>query len=223
MTRKVKIKVPDYDATVTGILNIPDKSQFLMVLAHGAGAGMEHDFMEGLAAALSLQNIATHRYNFIYMESGSKRPDSPAKAIAAIKAAIGRARQAAVKHKLVLLGGGKSFGGRMFSKLLAEDTSLPIKGMVFFGFPLHAAGRPSTERAAHLRNIKVPMLFLQGTRDILADNELIAGVASGLRLATLSVVEGTDHGFHMLKKSGISDREVIADLSARTLSWSNKL
>ena len=219
MKKRIKIRVPEYEISVGGILEIPMKTNALLVLAHGAGAGMEHAFMEGISRALAERGIATLRFNFIYMDEGKRRPDSPPKTKAVLRVALDRAHKEAAKLGVPVLSGGKSFGGRMFSLLAAEEGLQDSLGIIFFGFPLHAAGKPDVKRAGHLNDIQIPTLFLQGTRDTLATPGLIKKVTKGVPKATLSVVEGADHGFHMLKKSGISDDEVIDDLADRVSDW----
>ena len=167
--------------------------------------------MEAIAAGLAERGIATLRYQFPYMEKGSKRPDPPAIAHAAVRAAVA----AAAEHcaGVPLIAGGKSFGGRMTSQAQAKAPLAGVKGLAFFGFPLHAAGKPSSDRAAHLSDVKIPMLFLQGTRDALAELDLLKPVVKGLgKRATLHLTEGADHSFHVLKSSGRSDREVLAEI-----------
>jgi uncharacterized protein len=211
---------------VSALLTRPDDAAWLMVLAHGAGAGMRHPFMEAVAAALADRAIASLRYQFPYMEAGRKRPDRPALAQATVRAAVDVA--ASRVPGLPLLAGGKSFGGRMTSQA-AADAPLPgVRGLVFFGFPLHAAGRPSDERAAHLADVGVPMLFLQGTRDALASLDLLAPVCQRLAAradapATLHVVEGADHSFHVLKRSGRTDAEVMGELADAVAGWAATL
>lgn len=201
---------------VSGLELIPEGAEWMLVLAHGAGAGMQHEAMESYAHALADRGIATFRYNFPYIEEGKKRPDPPGIAHAAVKAAIKTAGERNPDMKL--LAGGKSFGGRMSSQVAAENDT-GIKGLVFFGFPLHAPGKPGNERADHLYDIKIPMLFLQGTRDSLAKMELIKPLCKKLELATLHVVEGGDHSFKVRKSSGRSYEEVIAELGDAVKGW----
>ena len=183
--------------SVSGELVSGDDMRFLYVFAHGAGAGMDHPFMVRLAKALYDHHIGTLRYNFPYMQNGKKRPDTPAVAHLAVKRAIETAMN--MFPSKPLLAGGKSFGGRMTSQLIAEDP-LSVKGLVFVGFPLHPAGSPGIERADHLKDVKIPMLFLQGTRDALAHHELIQKVTGTLPGATLKTFEGADHSFRAGKK-----------------------
>ena len=204
--------------TVSALLTAPTSASAVFVFAHGAGAGMDHPFMADLAAALAERGIATLRYQFPYMEAGSKRPDAPATAHAAVRAAVAEA--AARLPGIALYAGGKSFGGRMTSQAQASAPMPAVRGLVFVGFPLHPAGKPGTQRAAHLREVKVPMLFLQGTRDELADLALVRETTSllGLR-ATLHVVDGADHSFHVLKRSGRTDAQVMEELAAAMSAW----
>jgi hypothetical protein len=207
---------------VGGLLDRPGDPRVLLVLAHGAGAGMRHPFFEKLVPPLCRRGIAVLRYQFPYMEAGRKRPDPPAVARAAVRAAVAAAAELA--PGLPLLAGGKSYGGRMTS--LAESTDpLPgVRGLVFLGFPLHAAGRPSRDRADHLDRVTVPMLFLQGTRDTLADLAHLRPVVERLGpIATLRVVDGADHSFAVLKRSGRTGDDVIQDLAAGVAEWAGSL
>jgi uncharacterized protein len=188
------------------------------VFAHGAGAGMAHAFMSAVAEGLAARGIATLRYNFPYMERGSKRPDPPKVAHAAVRAAVA---EAALRWPDVpLFAGGKSFGGRMTSQAQAIEALPGVRGLVFVGFPLHPAGKPSDDRAAHLAEVKVPMLFLQGTRDELADFPLLQGVVQRLHdRATLERFDEADHSFHVPARTGRRDAEVLADLLDRMAAW----
>lgn len=221
MKRRIRINVREEGTAVSGIIQYQQSPQCLMVLAHGAGAGMEHQFMETLADALAEKGIGTLRFQFVYMEKGSKRPDSKPLAFAAWKAALQRGREYAEKLQCPLIAGGKSFGGRMLSLLVAEKEA-DLEGIVFFGFPLHPAGKPDTKRAEHVDRIGKPMLFLQGTRDTLADVNLISKVTKGLKKATLKLFDGADHSFKMLKSTGIQHETVINDLASETVKWVNK-
>lgn len=206
------------ELSVAALLLRPGDPKACLVLAHGAGAGMHHSFMADLAAALGSRGIATLRYQFPYMEQGSKRPDSPAVAHRAVRAAVAEAHRRL--PGVPLFAGGKSFGGRMTSQAQAEAALEEVQGIVFVGFPLHPAGQPSTQRAAHLDRVTVPMLFLQGTRDTLADLDLVNGVVGGLRpRATLHVAEGADHSFHVLARSGRRDAEVMEEIADRAAAW----
>ena len=196
---------------VSGLLLVPPKAIACYILAHGAGAGMTHPFLATVAAELYARSIATLRYQFPYMEAKSKRPDPPRLAQATVRAAVEEA--ARLTPKLPLLAGGKSFGGRMTSQAQAADPLPNVRALVFLGFPLHAAGNPSRERGAHLAEIRIPMLFLQGTRDALADlNQLKPLVASLGKRATLKLFEDADHSFHVPVKSGRKDTEIMAEM-----------
>lgn len=205
---------------VSALLLRPPKARAGYVFAHGAGAGMRHASMEAIAAGLAERGIATLRYQFPYMEEGSKRPDPPPIAHAAVRAAVA----AAAGHcaGLPLIAGGKSFGGRMTSQAQAKSPLDGVNGLAFFGFPLHAAGKPSAERAAHLSDVKIPMLFLQGTRDALAEVSLLEPVVKGLgKRATLHLTEAADHSFHVPKASGRNDREVLAEILDAFVAWAD--
>jgi predicted alpha/beta-hydrolase family hydrolase len=192
------------------------------VFAHGAGAGMAHAFMADLANALAERAIATLRYQFPYMERGSKRPDTPAVAQCAVRAAVAEARRQ--WPELPLLAGGKSFGGRMTSQAQAAAPLPGVRGLVFVGFPLHPAGKPGTERAAHLQAVALPMLFLQGTRDELADLALLRPVVHALGArATLRLFDDADHAFHVRARSGSNDRAVLAALADTIAQWASTL
>src|SRR5437660_2571870 len=203
---------------VSALVLRPAKARWLVVLAHGAGAGMSHPFMEKLAEELASIGVATLRYQFPYMEQRRRVPDKPAVLTATVRAAVRAAAEAA--PGLLLLAGGKSMGGRMTSQAAAEGPLEGVRGLVFFGFPLHPPKQPGTKRAEHLAKVTVPMLFLQGTRDELADLELLRPVCAKLGTrATLHIVETADHSFHVLKSSGRSDAEVLRELAETTVSW----
>lgn len=207
---------------VSALLMQPASARACYVFAHGAGAGMRHASMEAIAAGLAERSIATLRYQFPYMEKGSKRPDPPAVAHAAVRAAVAAAAKACAG--LPLIAGGKSFGGRMTSQAQAASPLDGVMGLAFFGFPLHPAGKPSNERAKHLDDVKVPMLFLQGTRDALAELSLLQPVVEGLGArAMLHLADGADHSFHVLKSSGRNDREVLAEILDAFSAWADKL
>ena len=211
----------DGSGSFEAILCRPRDAHTLLVLAHGAGAGMRHVFLESLAGALAGERIATLRYEFPYMARGRRRPDPPQVATAAVRDAVAAAGELAAASGIdrPVFASGKSFGGRMTSTAEA-DEALGVGGLVFFGFPLHPAGRPSVDRAEHLARIERPMLFLQGDRDRLADLRRLRPVLRDLgERAELRVVEGADHGFHVLKRSGRTDEEVIAELAHRTARW----
>jgi predicted alpha/beta-hydrolase family hydrolase len=205
-------------APVSALLIEPPQARACYVFAHGAGAGMAHASMETIATGLAGRGIATLRYQFPYMENGSKRPDSPAVAHAAVRAAVSEA--ARFCPKLPLIAGGKSFGGRMTSQAQAIDALPGVCGLAFLGFPLHPAGKPSSDRAKHLADIRIPMLFLQGTRDALAELDLLEPVVKRLgKPATLHLVKEADHSFHVLARSGRNDREVMAEVLDAFAAW----
>lgn len=196
----------------------PDGARAVLVLAHGAGAGMRHRGMATLAEDLATRGVATLRFEFPYMAKGGRRPDPPAVAQAAVRAAVAEGR--ALADGLPLFAGGRSFGGRMTSQAQASGPLAGVRGLVFFAFPLHPAGKPGTDRAAHLAAIEVPMLFLQGTRDTLATLDLLqpAVAALGTR-ATLVLAEGADHSFHVPRSSGRTDVEVLDELLDEAVAW----
>ena len=207
---------------VSALLMRPGAALACYVMAHGAGAGMRNASMEAIAAGLAERGIATLRYQFPYMEKGSKRPDLPPIAHATVRAAVAEAAKTCAG--LPLIAGGKSFGGRMTSQTQAKAPLEGVDGLVFFGFPLHPAGKPSTDRATHLSDIKVPMLFLQGTRDALAELSLLEPVVHKLgRAATLHVSEGADHSFHVLKSCGRNDREVLTEILDAFARWLDRV
>jgi uncharacterized protein len=202
---------------VSALLNRPANARACFVFAHGAGAGMTHPAMEAAALGLAERGVATLRYQFPYMEKGSKRPDPPAIAHAAIRTAVTEAGRCC--PGLRLIAGGRSFGGRMTSQAQAA-APLGVEGLAFFGFPLHPAGKPSDDRAGHLADVKIPMLFLQGTRDALAELSLLEPVVKSLgSRATLHLLDGADHSFHVLKSSGRNDREVMDDALDAFAAW----
>jgi len=203
---------------VSGLLLRPADARLLYVLAHGAGAGMRHPFLESLAQRLADRSVATLRYQFPYMERRASRPDPPAVAAATVRAAVEEA--ARVAPGLPLVAGGKSFGGRMTSTAQAEDPLSGVRGLVFLGFPLHPPGRPGDKRAEHLAQVRIPMLFLQGDRDEFADLNLLKPVVKRLGAgATLYLVEGGDHSFHVLKRSGRTDADVMSELVDAIGKW----
>jgi predicted alpha/beta-hydrolase family hydrolase len=208
----------DDATTVSALWMRPARPRAAYVFAHGAGAGMHHGFMEALAQALFGASVATLRYQFPYMERGSKRPDAPALAQATVRAAVAVAQARA--PEVPLFAGGKSFGGRMTSQAQAAAPLPGVRGLAFVGFPLHPAGKPSVERAAHLAAVKVPMLFLQGTRDELADLALLQGVVQDLGdRATLHLEDDADHAFHVRARSGRSDAQVVQALAEALAAW----
>jgi predicted alpha/beta-hydrolase family hydrolase len=205
-------------AAVSGLLMQPAAAQACFVLAHGAGAGMAHPLMAAVATGLFERGIATLRYQFPYMEKGSKRPDPPPVAQAAVRAAIASAAQHCPSLKLV--AGGKSFGGRMTSQAQAKTPLAGVRGLAFLGFPLHPAGKPSSERGKHLGDVSIPMLFLQGTRDTLAELPLIEAVTAALgSRASLKLFEHADHSFHVPVRSGRNDGEIMAELLDTLAAW----
>jgi len=214
----------DVDAgrRVSGLLQLPVKARCCYVLAHGAGAGMNHPFMAAVAAELAERGIATLRYQFHYMEKGSRRPDPPALAQATVRAAVMAAGKLA--RGLPLIAGGKSFGGRMTSQAQAASPLDGVRGLAFLGFPLHAAGKPSNDRAKHLLDVKVPMLFLQGTRDTLADLAMLRPVVKGLgKRATLCLFDEADHSFHVPARTGRKDPEVRGEVLDALAEWAAKV
>ena len=217
-TRQIEFAVDATDASVSGLFAQPPDARCLLVLGHGAGAGMHHPFMAQLSERLAAEGIASLRYQFPYMDAGRRRPDRRDVLVATVRAAVEVAAREA--PELPLFAGGKSMGGRMTS-LAASERALPsVQGLVFFGFPLHPAGRPSVERAAHLDAVGLPMLFLAGERDRLAELELLRPVCVDLGArAKLHVVAGADHGFHVLKRSGRTDDEVLGELASVTGRW----
>jgi uncharacterized protein len=208
----------DEKTRVTGLLLVPHAARSCYVLAHGAGAGMSHPFMAAIADGLSDRGIATLRYQFPYMEQGRKRPDTPKVAQATVRAAVVEASR--LLPGFVLVAGGKSFGGRMTSQAQATSALPGVRGLVFLGFPLHPAGRPSDERGNHLFEIKVPMLFLQGTRDSLADTELVEALVGRLRKqATLKLYPDADHSFHVPARIGRKDAAVRTEMLDDLADW----
>jgi len=219
--KQVKFGVPGA-GEVSARLDQPREAAFLMVLAHGAGAGMGHPFLESLSRELCATGIATLRYQFPYMENRRRAPDSPKVLTATVRAAV--AKSAELCPGVPLLAGGKSMGGRMTSTAASEAGLASVRGIVFFGFPLHPPNRPGTQRAEHLKKITVPMLFLQGTRDTLADLKLLRPICADLGVrATLQVIETADHSFHVLKSSGRSDGDVLRELARIVSEWAEKL
>ena len=213
-----EVTIPLADGSTSGLLLEPPAAGACYVMAHGAGAGMRHAFLEAIATGLATRGIATLRYQFPYMEQGRGRPDSPAVAMAAVRAAIGVA--ATALPGIPLFAGGKSFGGRMTSELASREPLPGVLGLVFLGFPLHAPKKPDLKRAAHLMQVTIPMLFLQGTRDDLAELGRMRSVCADLGTrATLHEVEGADHSFHVLKRSGRTDAQVLDELRDAMRRW----
>ena len=211
-TKSLSLTVSDAIGKISAECFLPAKAAAIITLAHGAGANMHHSFMVTLAEALADKNIATMRFNFPFTENKKGRPDSPAVAHATIEAAIIKA----ASFDLPLFAAGKSFGGRMSSQYLSEHPNPTVKGLIFYGFPLHPAGKPGTERAEHLKKVKTPMLFLQGTKDALATWDLIEPVCASLKKANLIKIEGADHSFKAGKK------DIMSILVDATDKWVNK-
>ncbi|MGN6532406.1 MAG: alpha/beta hydrolase family protein [Ginsengibacter sp.] len=214
-TRSLEIQVSASIGKVSAEYMAPPGAQCILALAHGAGAGMNHPFMVALANSLAETGIATLRFNFPFAENKKGRPDVPPVAHQTIEAAISKAQQ--LSPSLPLFVAGKSFGGRMSSQYVSTHPESSVMGIIFYGFPLHPPGKPATDRAEHLKNVKVPMLFLQGTRDALAQLDLIELVCSSLPKATLIKIEGADHSF---KAGKINTTEI---LSKATNNWVGKL
>ena len=215
--QKLRLQLDGADA-VSALLLRPPRARACFVLAHGAGAGMTHEFMEQLATGLCNRDIATLRYQFPYMEKASKRPDPPAVAHAAVRAAVAEAARCC--PGLALIAGGKSFGGRMTSQAQAIAPLAGVRGLAFVGFPLHPPGKPSAERAKHLGEVHVPMLFIQGPRDKLAEPQLIEPLMKRLGAsASLHPVQEADHAFHVLARSGRNDRDVMAEITDSLAAW----
>ena len=218
--RAVSIDVDD-DRRVSGLLQPSVRPQCCYVLAHGAGAGMAHAFMASVAAALAERSIATLRYQFPYMEQGGRRPDSPALAQATVRAAVAKAVE--LMPGLPLIAGGKSFGGRMTSQAQAAEPLAGVRGLAFLGFPLHPAGKPSDTRAKHLSDVKVAMLFLQGTRDALAETTLLEPMVARLgKRATLRLFDAADHSFHVPARSGRKDADVLREMMDTFAAWAER-
>lgn len=207
---------------VSGILLRPDDAFCLYILAHGAGAGMEHSFMEAAAIGLAERGVATLRYNFPYKEAGRGGPNPAKVLVATVRSAVAEAGRKA--DGLPLIAGGKSMGGRMTSTAASEGDLPGVRGIAFYGFPLHAPGRDSADRGAHLADVGLPMLFLQGTRDKLANLDLLRPLLVDVEpTPTLHIVEGADHGFHVLKRSGRTDEEVMDELADTFTEWARGL
>jgi predicted alpha/beta-hydrolase family hydrolase len=212
--KNFKIKISETIGSVSAALLEPPKMKALVVLAHGAGAGMNHTFMTELSEQLAAKGIGTLRYNFPYMENGKKRPDVPAVATKTVELVLTKAHE--LFPKIKLFGAGKSFGGRMTSQCLSKTELDFVNGLIFYGFPLHPAGAPAIERGDHLKTVQVPMLFLQGTRDALAELRLIKQVTGKLKKSSLELFEGADHSF----KSG--KKEFIPELASASHDWIDK-
>lgn len=206
------------ETRVSALLQLPPSATACFVFAHGAGAGMEHPSMSTVTAELAARNIATLRFQFPYMERGSRRPDPPPVCHATVRAAVAEAARRAPDLKLI--AGGRSFGGRMTSQAQAIEPLPGVKGLAFLGFPLHPAGKPSIERAEHLRNVRIPMLFLQGTRDELAKLDLLQPVVKQLGArATLKLLQDADHSFHVPARTGRKDSEVRTEMLDALAKW----
>ena len=219
--KPVSIAVDDANS-VSGLLQVPTKARACYVMAHGAGAGMTHSFMASFANDLAERDIATLRYQFPYMERGSKRPDSPKLAHAAVRAAVGEA--ARLCPRLALFAGGKSFGGRMTSQAQAASPLPGVRGLVFVGFPLHPPDKPADERGAHLFQVQIPMLFLQGTRDELAELSLLRNLAVKLGArASLKLFDDADHSFHVPARTGKKDPQIRAEMADAMAEWMVKV
>lgn len=210
------------DLRVSALLQLPAHARALFVFAHGAGAGMNHPFMTDLASALAKRDVGTLRYQFPSMERGSRRPDSPTVCHATVRAAVAEARNQA--PTLAIVAGGKSFGGRMTSQAHSLRALPDVRGLVFVGFPLHPPKHPGVERAKHLSDVSIPMLFLQGTRDELADLALLEPVVDSLGpRARLKRIDGADHSFHVRARDGRINSEVIAELADVIVGWTMAL
>jgi predicted alpha/beta-hydrolase family hydrolase len=215
-TEKITV---DVGATrVSALLQVPPRASACFVFAHGAGAGMSHPFMAVVANGLAARGIGTLRYQFPYMEKRSKRPDPPKIAHAAVRAAVAEARRRFPSPPLI--AGGKSFGGRMTSQAQAAEPLDGVVGLAFFGFPLHPANKPSRERAAHFSEVQIPMLFLQGARDALADLTELKPVCAALgSRATLKLFADADHSFHVPARTGRKDAEVLSEVLDAFAGW----
>ena len=222
MAREIKFEATSSKGDVSALIERPRGAKALYVLAHGAGAGMRHTFMDAIAERLADRKIATFRYQFPYMEAGRRRPDFGKILEATVRSAVAEARRR-VKG-LPVFAGGKSMGGRMTTLAQASEPLDGVTGLAFLGFPLYPAGSPSTERAEHLQDVQLPMLFVQGTRDALADLELLRPVVEDLgRRASLHVVEGGDHSFKVLKRSGRNPDEVMDEIADATAAFMTRV
>jgi uncharacterized protein len=222
-TREQSLVVAVTDGSaVSAVATIPQAPGACLVFSPGAGGGMNQTYIVAVCAGLAARGIATLRYQFPYMEKGSRRPDPPKLCHLTVRAAVAAAHE--LMPQVPLFAGGKSFGGRMTSQAQAIAPLPGVRGICFFGFPLHAAKQPSTTRAEHLALITVPMLFLQGTRDDLADLALIRGVVKPLGArATLSVIEHADHSFHVLVRSGTTDEAVMHSMLDDVTAWMTRV
>ncbi len=221
VAKDVQFAVNEKAGVVSGLLINPVEARAMLLLAHGAGAGMRHRFMEDAAVKLGERGVATLRYQFPYMEKRTKRPDTEAVLTDTVRAAVAAAKK--VAGDLPLFAGGKSMGGRMTSLAAAKQPLDGVRGLIFFGFPLHAAGRPAAERGQHLIDVQIPVLFLQGSRDALAELKLLKPLCAKVgKRAELFVVEGGDHSFHMLKSAKRSDEEALDALVEKAAGWIRK-
>jgi uncharacterized protein len=217
-TLEIDFSVGERVGKVSALLILPQGAKSMIALAHGAGAGMRHRFMEDVTRKLADRSVATFRYQFPYMEKGAKRPDSESVLTASVRAAVVASKTYADGR--ALFAGGKSMGGRMTSLAAAKQPLEDVLGLIYFGFPLHAAGKPSANRGDHLFDITLPMLFLQGSRDALADLKLLQPLCVRLgKRAELFVIDGGDHSFHLLKSSGRSDDQVLEETATKVASW----
>ena len=229
MTKEITLRVSERVGEVAALLMRPPDARWLLVFAHGAGAGMRHAFMESVAVEFASVGVATFRYQFPYVQQKRSRPDPPAVLTATVRAAIAAAAEAS--PDLRLLAGGKSLGGRMTSTAFSEplgpktpESLKRVRGLVFFGFPLHPPGQPGSKRAEHLDHVDLPMLFLQGTRDTLADLSLMRPLCEKLSpRATLHIVDTADHSLHVLKRSGTNDADVLRGLARTVAAWADSL
>lgn len=220
--KSLRIKVSESIGDVSALFYLPKDAQFVLLFAHGAGAGMKNKFMEQVSISLAEKNIATIRFNFPYMEIGKKVPDKKSVCVETIKAAAEKSSK--LCPKIPLFAGGKSFGGRITSTAASEGNLPDVKGIVFFGFPLHAPGKPANERAEHLYKVNIPMLFLQGTRDALASLDLLKPVLKKIgKKAELFIVDGADHSFHVPKENKLKDSEVIELICTEIKKWFNSI
>ncbi len=216
--KSLSINISKSIGNVSALFYLPDNAEYVLIFAHGAGVGMNNKFMEQISLSLADQKIATLRFNFPYMEKGKKMPDTKPVCSAAINAAVRKASK--LSPDIPLFAGGKSFGGRMTSTAASEGMLSDVRGIVFFGFPLHAPGKPSNERAEHLYKVNIPMLFLQGTRDALASLDLLKPVCRKLgKKAELFIIEGADHSFHVSKEYNMKDSDVIELICKEVKRW----
>ena len=216
-TRTLRFMVSERAGDVSAVLERPPGASCLFVFAHGAGAGMHHTFMASMSTRLARRGVATLRFQFPYMEQGKRRPDHRKRLTNTVREAIAAARRST--RGLPIFAGGKSMGGRMTTLAAADEPLESVRGLVFFGFPLHPAGKPGIERAAHLPDIDLPMLFLQGDRDALCNLALLDQALRPVERPTVHVLTGADHGFHVLKRSGRTDDDVMDELASTAAAW----